>query len=258
MVFSLWACRANAKLQGLPDSFLLVSSDQTLCLAMREPRFKSGPNDKGPFGLINPADRGRFALLSDGRQIDLYTQFPSNGVYRLSGLKPVYFLDWFDGSNSVAMSADFRSLVHVRNWAVDTYRVAPGRHMPKAMEFYRDGKMVRSYVASELVENPGTDGAFHTIQWLGDYPGDSFTPWLASIPIVRGDKLEAVTAPRGLFLAAYGIRLSPGNRFVFDITTGQILSEDRPVPGRVRVIGTLTCLTTLAAGWLFFRKRQTP
>jgi hypothetical protein len=241
--FSLWSHRAEARLEPPPDSFLLVSPDQTRCLVMGNPRVT---NYWG-------ADLGRFAILPDGRRLDLYTQFPSNGVYQLPDLKPVYFLDWFDGSNAVAVSSDFKSVLHYRDWAVDTYRVASGRQMPKAMEFYHDGKMIRSYVASELVENPGKGGPFHTVP-LPEY--DYWAPWMTVCNRVGSSEVEVVTASRGLYLGRYGITLSPGNRFVFNLATGQILSAEHPLQMRARVMSAvLLCLILLTAGWFLSRKR---
>lgn len=245
--FALWAYRTEAKLETPPDSFLLVSPDQTRCLVMWQTR----DTNWGP-------DPSRYAILPDGRRLDLHTQFPSNGVYRLPDLKPVYFLDWFDGSNAVAVSSDLMAVAHIRDWAVDTYRVRPGFRMPKAMEFYKVGKLVRSYAASELVENPGRGGSFHTLKWQGDPNWVAYAPWPASISTINGSKVEVVTVPRGLFLNENGPTLFPGNRFIFDLFSGQILLEEHPMRHRSRVVVAIMLgLGLLIAGWFLIRKRQT-
>ena len=143
-----------------------------------------------------PDDDGRFAVLPDGSKVDLYTQFPSNGVFRLPDLSPVYFLDCFDRSNRFVVSPDLNSVVLLREWAVDNYPTRGGRPMPKAMQFYRAGEEIRSYRASELVENPGKDGFFHTMPWVEYW--DGFNPWTTSFRGLNSGEMEVITAPRGL------------------------------------------------------------
>lgn len=243
----VWLClglgvhEAQAYLGGPePDSYLIVSLDKSRGLVMCPP---SKSKD----------DAGRFALLPDGQKLDLY-RFSSNGVYRLSDLRPLYFLNWFEQSNTLLSSPDLESVVRVCDWAVDTYPWTAGRPMPKALEFYHSGNLIHSYVASELVENPGKDGFFHTIPW----PEHGYnTAWMANCRVMGSNELEVVTASRGIYVGRYGIKCSSGNRYMFNLVTGQIVSEEHPMRTRARVVGALLlCLALGAAGWLLRRKPQ--
>jgi hypothetical protein len=198
-----------------------------------------------------PADSGRFASLPNGRQIDLYTAFPSNGVFRLPDLQPIYFIDWFNYSNRFVWSSNFDSLAFINEFALA--EPTPRSHSPStnALQFYSFGKVSRSYSAPDIVESPV----------IGSVPQDYvnsllFPTWLTSFRLVNNRELEVITAPRGIFLFGRQIVFSPGNRIVFDLITGSIVSENRHLQSRGVIV--VTFIIAALTAWWFFSRRASP
>jgi hypothetical protein len=194
-------------------------------------------------------DAGRLATLPDGRTIDLYTQFPSNGVYRLPDLVPVYFLNRTYESNGLAFSPDFGAIALVNEYALDNSLADASRSAPKAIRFFNKGREVRAYSAAELVENPTG------FSLAPDDYGRFSRAWLKSFRLVKSDQLEVVTIPRGLFFHYRGLEISKGNRFVFDLPSGALLSEDRPL-ARIRRSVTFGLLAVVGLGLAVFVFKQ--
>ena len=90
---------------------------------------------------------------------------------------------------------------------------------------------------------------------LDEY-SDGFSSWTTSFRLVGSGKLEVVTASRGFFLGHYGVTFSPGNRFIFDLSTGHIVSEDFPLRRRTTIatVVVLVGIAVVAVSWLFNRK----
>lgn len=217
-IVAVWLLFGAASVYGFlerdPDSYLLISKDQTRCLVMSQSASSGRWTN----------DAGRMGTLPDGRKIDLYTQFPSNGVYRLPELSPIYFLDWFSASNRFAISTDLDALALFNIYAVHGNPTNAAVPKPKAIRFFEQGAEVRSYLAAELVENPR--GLTVPLRWFSSI---GFLAWLDSFRHVGQDQLEVVTVRRGLFIRDYDLSFAPGNRLVFDLHTGALLSEDRPL-----------------------------
>jgi hypothetical protein len=227
-----------------PDSYLLVSADQSRCLVMamsKRSRIWSG-------------DMGRMATLPDGRRVDVYLQFPTNGVYRLPDLSPVYFLDGYFDSNRLAFSPDFGAIAVVNEYALEYAPATVARPEPKAIRFFNWGEEVRAYSAAELVENPTG------FSLAPDDYGRFSRAWLKLFRLVKSDQLEVVTIPRGLFFHHKGLEISKGNRFVFDLPSGAPLSEDRPF-ARLRrwvALGLAAVVGLGLAVFVFKRSQATP
>ena len=166
------------------DPYLLVSRDQSLCLVMRP---LAGYDVSG----------NRFATLPDGRRIDLNAQFPSNGVFRLPDLKPVYFLDWYDRSNTFVLSTNFMSLVHVQRSPGGYYTNAAGLQKQKVIQFYDTGREARFYGADDLVEDSEEGHGLNTVRGP-EYSED--TQWLDEFRNIGRDAVEVLTVPRGALL----------------------------------------------------------
>ena len=195
------------------DSFLLLSADRSKALVMSRPARSRRSGD----------DAGRWQALPNGRKVDLYTQFPSNGVYRLPDLAPVYFLDWFADSNWFALSPNLEGIAKFNIYATIGNLTNAAAPKPKAIRFFNQGVEVRSYLASELVENP----VGGTIPPRDDY-SIGYWAWLDSFGLLKGDRLEVKTVPRGLFLFGRELVICRGNRLVFDLHSGELLSAERP------------------------------
>lgn len=171
--------------------------------------------------------------------MDLYTQFPSNGVYRLPDLAPVYFLDWFADSNSFARSPNLEGIAKFNIYATIGNLTNAAAPKPKAIRFFNQGVEVRSYLAAELVENP-VGGTVPS----GYVSSISFWGWLDSFGLLAGDRLEVKTVPRGLFLYGREMVFCRGNRLVFDLRSGELLSAERPF---ARLATTVLVLLTIGA-----------
>ena len=221
---SVLVYRAEAKLRLQSDSTLLVSADQTRCLVMRQIR-------------RSPADAGRIAKLPDGRPIDLYNQFPSNGVYRLPDLEPVYFLDWFEDTNDLILSPDFNAIALINAYALTPLRRGVAGPQAPAIQILIAGKAIRTHTARELVGDP----LMTTVPW-NEFGARS---WVESFGLATGDQFFVNTAHRGIFAFGLELPLLTGNRFVFDLATGAIVSEERPM----RLIMTVS-IALLVAGLL--------
>ncbi len=200
-------------------------------------------------------DAGRWQSLPDGRKVDLYTQFPSNGVYRLPDLAPVYFLDWFADSNSFALSPNLEVIAKFNIYATIGNLTNAAAPKPKAIRFFKQGVEVRSYLAAELVENPvgGTVPSGYVSSIL-------FWGWLDSFQLIASDRLEVKTVRRGLFFYGHELTVSRGNRLVFDLRSGEVLSADRPLERlrRWAVLGLVAAVGLGLALFVFKRSRADP
>jgi hypothetical protein len=239
--FLLGAISASGALEPIPDSYLLLSRDQSRCLVMSRSVWSNRWTD----------DAGRTATLPDGRKNDLYTQFPSNGVYRLPDLRPIYFLDWFSRSNRFVVSPDLDALALFNIFALHGNLTNSAVPKPKAIRFFKHGAEVRSYLAADLIENP----LALTVP-PEEFSSQGFWAWLDSFRRVGQDRLEVVTVRRGLFIRDYDLSFAPGNRLVFDLHTGALLSEERPL-ARLRRRAALGLLAIVGLGLaVFFFKRS--
>ena len=252
---SVWIHRVEAKLAPPPDSYLLVSSDRTRCLVMRQ---MTRGSDWG-------MDNGRLAILPDGRQVDLYTQFPSNGVYQLPDLKPVCFLNWFGRSNQFVLSPNLDLFAWINEFALikTATRITLGAPST-AIRFFHAGKEIRSYLPADLIETP-----FVLTLPPDEFSSCIFTAWLGSFQLLKNGELEVITARRVIDLRPVipyndfhldmpDMDISPGNRFVFDLSTGQIISEEHPMRTRAIVVAALLLFGAMfVTGWRLRRKRST-
>jgi hypothetical protein len=220
-----------------PSPFMVVSADQQNCLVMC------------PIPKSNE-DEGRTVTLPDGRKLDMFTAFPSNGVYRLPSLAPAYFLGFYAETNELFLSRDFTKLAVVDEWALAG---SFGRQMipPRpGLKFYDQGILLRTLEVRELVDQL----SMFTIPWAGG--GLIYPKWFDSWGQQPGNRIEVVTAERGLFVYGHELVVSRGNRLVFDFQTGALLSEDRPF-ARVRRRAALGLLAVVGLGLaVFFFKRS--
>lgn len=230
--------RSLGMLAPEPDSYLLLSADRSQTLVMaRSVRSRRWGDDAG-----------RWQNLPDGRKVDLYTQFPSNGVYRLPDLTPIYFLDWFDDSNSFACSPNLEAIAKFNPYAVHGNPTNAAAPKPKAIRFTRHGVEVGSYTAAELVDNPV----------IGTIPfGQYRLEWLDSFRLTSPDRLEVTTVRRGLFCYGRELVVCRGNRLVFDLDSGALLSADRPLARLAKALLILVLIGVLA-GIAVLRLRRRP
>jgi hypothetical protein len=155
----------------------------------------------------------------------IHRTYSRSGLYRNDGsTEPLWTVEWFVSdywnTPSVHIALDGVHMIRPGRWVTSLER--------EGVDFYADGKLLRSYTVRELVSDPAslsrTGGG--RILWLEDC---GFTS--------SGTE--------------YTLRTNDGNRFVFDVRTGEIISEYRPA--RVRGWGAATVVVGVA-GWLVWRR----
>lgn len=123
--------------------------------------FADEPNLVRDFSQASPNGEFLFVLLANDT-IDSYNQagsvlhneslrqsYSQSGLYRNDGSNtPLWTVDW--NANEVIVSSDGHSLVR---WG--PFPVA-GRFDEVALEFYRDGRLLRSYRVEDLVREPSS------------------------------------------------------------------------------------------------------
>jgi hypothetical protein len=140
-----------------------------------------------------------------------------SGMYRNDGsVTPLWTVDWY--AYLVDVPADGE---HVVRYKFGSPFGGPG----PALGFYRRGELVRGYEMSDLV----------TFAWLSEHGG-----WLAEHRL--SDDSRTLT-----------VETKSGDRYVFDVQTGEMLERFRPV--RYAVIGAMA-LAVLVGVWWIRRRRQ--
>ncbi|HRH44480.1 MAG TPA: hypothetical protein PKY82_22785 [Pyrinomonadaceae bacterium] len=124
-------------------------------------------------------------------------------VEKVTGKRLYRFIDNLLWSMSVIISDDGKSIV-----AVDDYSTQDNRKNPEILHFFKNGKMLKSYKLSELLDNSRfiTISASH-FRWLNFYESSN-KPYL-----VEDSKINLQTFEL--------------NNFTFDIETGNLLKKER-------------------------------
>ena len=197
---------------------------------MLVPAIAYGDTEAGPFPYARTSADGKFIFvmftpghvhpaevpLVDGRQVFGYipaSDYPASGLYANNGSRiPLWTVTWY--AHSVIVLSDGIHLVRRGPWAKS--------QSDEAYSFYANGKEVRSYKISDLVDTP----LFlkHSV---------SHFEWEETVRIDEQNH-ELVTA------------LYNTEGFVFDYTTGEIISSRRPFRAVLLVCGTAL---VLLAGW---------
>lgn len=170
-------------------------------------------------------------------------KYPANGLYRNDGsTEPLWTVDW---SNFALPLNDGRHAI----------RFGRGGASPQAgyanesFAFLCDGKVLKSYAARDFVEFP-------TLLPHSICPG--FAVWRAASPsqelqvVLEGSQPYTMNFPDPDENAhTLLINTLHGDRFVFNYTTGEIVSERRPVRWTFR---TVLVISLLFYGWRLRRR----
>lgn len=168
----------------------------------------SSPSDytvvsgNGQYILVMLADNAKGAYNQRGHTIpeaSIRAKYSQAGLFKNDGsTTPLWTVDWY--SFSVELSSDGQHLVQYGPWAwSDNYDEL-------ALAFHENGKLLTGYSVSDLVANPSD--LPHTVShyfWLKD----------ASFDDARSELL---------------IETHTGEKYVFDVRTGQVISGSTP-PG---------------------------
>lgn len=129
------------------------------------------------------------------RRLKILQTYPQSGLYRNDGsTEPIWSVDWY--SMSVDVSSDGVHLIRRGPWATSI--------ADDAVSFYASGELLQRYRIRNLVDNP----------FLLEFTVSHFF-WSSNREFDEA-RLE------------YMIETIDGNRFVFDVRTGEIVSASRP------------------------------
>jgi hypothetical protein len=159
--------------------------------------------------------------------------YTRSGLYRNDGsAEPLWTVDWYDDGVKVASDgAHLIRLGPLPNLPQDRKAPLGSALDQEALSFFANGQLVRTYRIGELVNHPD----------LLPRSASHFT-WLAE---ARFDdaRLE------------YALTTEDGNRFVFDVRTGAIVSEFRSARTILwGVIGGLGVSVLALLAWLVVRR----
>lgn len=178
---------------------LLAGLVAAAALSASSPAFADTPAPMSSYKTVSPNGAYVFVMLgkagyrsSDVTEWEGYTQ---SGLYHNDGSKePLWTVDWY--AYKVDIASDGVHLVRHGGLATDVYGEAIG--------FYANGELLRSYRIGDVVADEG-----------GLYRSVTFLHW----------KLDGRYVQQ---LGEYTLRTNDGNVTVFDVTTGQIVTQLRP------------------------------
>jgi len=171
------------------------------------------------FVMIGPGSSSRDLTEEERRnEASINTKYSVSGLYRVGDAAPLWTVDWY--AYSVIVSEDGHHIVREGPWATTA--------RDEALAFLVDGKELRSYSIRELCD----------LTWALPHTVSHFR-WLKSMNLdQKRQELTVVTFHR--------------DKFVFDLTTGNIISARRP--GRLILAG-LTVVVMLG-GFVLIRRRR--
>ncbi len=189
------------------------------------------PGGKYVFVMIRPIsaeDETRGEDEASSQEIRaLRRTYTQSGLYRDDGsTTPLWTIDWSEASVDVA--SDGVHLVRHAGWPLwDADR--------EAVSFFANGKLIRSYKIKDLVGHPKSlERSAFEIYWCRDQKFDD-------------SKLT------------YTIDTAEVKRFVFDVTTGEIISRWHPVQtvsAVILAVSGVLLLLLVASFWRKWRKRN--
>jgi hypothetical protein len=158
--------------------------------------------------------------------LDIRNRYHRSGLYRNDGsTEALWTVDWY--AHEVQVLSDGVHLVRYGPWASSTDQ--------EAVSFFASGVLLRTYAIRDLVDLPF---ALHSTV--------SHFFWEDS---ARLDERRL----------KYLLTTGDGNRFLFDLRTGQILSQHRPARVIMETVAVAVVLGALLAcwlGWSVIRRRM--
>jgi hypothetical protein len=149
---------------------------------------------------------------------EIRSKYNRSGMYRNDGsTEPLWTVDWYAG---VEVASDGIHLVRHGPWASSTDQ--------EAISFFADGNLLRTYLIRELVDNPVLLGwTVSHFFWLEESRFDDA-------------RME------------YALTTKDGNRYVFNLRSGEIVSKSRPARA---VLSGAMALGVVGLGLLVWRRR---
>lgn len=202
------------------------------------------------YGYTLETENKRFILVIHWRKPDgtlekmkELEKYPANGLYRNDGsTEPLWTVDW---SNIALPLNDGRHAIRFGRGGASPHT----GYANESFAFLCDGKVLKSYAVQDLVEFP-------TLLPHSVCPG--FAVWGAPSPsrklqfALNGNQLIPMDFPApDENTHSILINTLHGDRFVFNYTTGEIVSERRPVRWTFR---TVLVISILFFGWRLRRR----
>ena len=218
----LGSAAAQADSEGRGGPYKLETADRRYVFVMARSCFQRGDVREEP--------------------IDGYTQ---SGLYRNDGSKtPIWTVDWCGG---VWLPSDGIHLVRSGGWA--------SFYGGEAFSFFSRGELLHTYAVRDLVDFP----------WLLPHSVSHFT-WLRSIEADGGASVYPLGGSRRERLAVAGptprrhadhvrVETLHGDRYVFALETGTIVSSHRPLRHVARGFGVVIALAWVAYVVVASRRR---
>lgn len=167
------------------------------------PRDYSQVTENGQYVFVMlPTKQGWFDFVDEDKK--LRDKYPQSGLYRNDGsTTPLWAVDWHAGE--VYPSSDGKHLVEMGPWARvwDEKDLEPGGPALKqlAVAFHENGKLLKEYTIGEVVDD--AKKLPKTVSHFG---------WKKDVELDEG-------------LGRFTVTTLEGKRFVFDITSGEIVER---------------------------------
>jgi hypothetical protein len=184
---------------------LVVALVAVAAFGASSPAFADSPVPPISYKRVSPGGGYVFVMMGDPRfdswgndpvARQLRQTYSASGLYRNDGsTEPLWTVDWY--AHKVDVASDGVHLVRHGPWAMAT--------SDEAVSFFANGQLVRSYIVNWLVDDKSK---------LSRSVSQHFTWELSSQ--LDDARLE------------YSLQTVDGNTFTFDVSTGQIVSENRP------------------------------
>jgi hypothetical protein len=201
-----------------PNQWLIVAIIALDVMIGGKPALADSPAPESSYKEIAPGGKYVFVMISpmtpdeDERKWDtkyrvaireIRRTYKRSGLYRNDGsTEPLWTVDWY--THSVAISSDGVHLIRPGPWPGGNRYGPLGSALDvEALSFFANGKLLRTYRIRELVDDP-----------------DKLPRSVSHFDWERKGQLDDARSE-------YVLTTLDGNRFVFDIRTGEIISEDR-------------------------------
>jgi hypothetical protein len=165
---------------------------------------------------LNPWNEETRAKIREIRRV-----YNRSGLYRTDGsTEPLWTVSWY--AHSVEVASDGVHLIRHGPWASSTRE--------EAFSFFANGKLLWAWQINELVDVPALlPHSVSHFQWRNEDQFDDA-------------KLE------------YTVSTLDGNRFVFDVRSGNVVSQSRPI--RVGLWGVGIIVGIAGFAWLVHKRRR--
>jgi hypothetical protein len=186
------------------------------------------PDGKYVFVMITPVpptENARFwteSMVQADQEIR--RTYPRSGLYPNDGsATPMWTVDWY--ARRVEVASDGVHLIRHGPWAESTDE--------EAVSFFANGELLRTYQIKDLVDEPGRlPHTWTHFQWCKEAQFDD-------------GRLE------------YAVSTFDGNRFIFDVRSGAIISRSvtAEVLRRLVAVAAVLAVPVIALAWYFARRR---